>query len=340
MARDLSRLTESVLAAQGIADRQSKLLDRIAMLQGAAIGPFAKDWRTELLKGTDLSRIAKSVSGSMSEILAAKGTASVMSFTANFGSAARIADAGGSLGIWAKDLSRTYEFLAKAIQPAALTASLDWMERFKDWEAEDRRLEDELRSYGWSIVPTWTRSDVRDAVRIGRDRGKRALASELCGWYRENRQRGLRRLVDGWMADETFSGRRAILRDGLQDHVRGRYRVSVPTLLPLIEGIAFEVFDPDRSAARRTNPKALFASRVGQEELREVLSDALLHALTLLWGDVDFVTVKPGSRVLNRHLVLHGRTIGYGTEANSLRVFFALDHLHSEIQTWRREVKR
>jgi hypothetical protein len=32
---------------------------------------------------------------------------------------------------------------------------------------------------------------------------------------------------------------------------------------------------------------------------------------------------------MNRHVVLHGRSLGYGTESNSAQVLFALDHLHA-----------
>ncbi len=49
--------------------------------------------------------------------------------------------------------------------------------------------------------------------------------------------------------------------------------------------------------------------------------------VTALYTDHTFSPIASGTRQLNRHLVMHGRSTGYGTEENSVKVLLALDTL-------------
>lgn len=66
---------------------------------------------------------------------------------------------------------------------------------------------------------------------------------------------------------------------------------------------------------------------MGASAAEELLSDGTLGALSILWASESFSSVSPASSSLNRHRVLHGRSLRYGTEENSLKVFLALDQL-------------
>ena len=50
--------------------------------------------------------------------------------------------------------------------------------------------------------------------------------------------------------------------------------------------------------------------------------------------------MPPGSRPLNRQLILHGRSTGYDTEENSAKVLFALDLLASLVEDAKRHPER
>ncbi len=123
--------------------------------------------------------------------------------------------------------------------------------------------------------------------------------------------------VNGWMHLEPFRNRRRFIMDGLRDHRNRRFRVSIPTLLPQIEGIASEVFAP---AAANTGLRSLLASTAA--DCNRTVGPALVQTVSLLWDHRDFTLVSPTSRQINRHLVLHGRSTGYGTEENSVKVLF------------------
>ena len=133
--------------------------------------------------------------------------------------------------------------LADGPQSAALAASREWGQRAREWDARQRRIAAELRRDGWWIAPSWPVLLPARLVEIRRANGKRALNRAICEIYVRNRHREIRRMVASWMGDPAFNSRGPIIRDALADHVMGRYRVSIPTLLPLTEGIAVEVLD-------------------------------------------------------------------------------------------------
>jgi len=222
--------------------------------------------------------------------------------------------------------------LSEALRPIARIAAVNWAEQFRGWAAEGGQLDADLRRYGWWMLPSWTPEQGRSAVEVARERGKRALDRELCRHYEEHRHRRLRKMVDGW-TDEAYVPRRAIVRQALDAHRRGAYLVSIPGLLPLIEGIAVEVFNPTSSLR---NPVTLLRAGMPQRGMfGRVVTDAMLDTLTVLWRSSTFTNINRLSRGLNRHHVLHGVTVRYGTEAYSLRAFLALDHLASQVGTKR-----
>jgi hypothetical protein len=104
-------------------------------------------------------------------------------------------------------------------------------------------------------------------------------------------------------------------------------------LLPLVEGIAIQAFGD----AKSIKPAVAYAAwSESTREGSDIFAEALLETLSAFWVRVEFDAVGPRSHLLNRHVILHGRSVGYGTESNSLRVFLALDNLYDEVVTKRR----
>jgi hypothetical protein len=223
--------------------------------------------------------------------------------------------------------------IRELLRPVAQIAALNLVERFSDWDERHRRMDKQLRRFGWWVPPSWTEQDAASAIEIAQTLGKRAVDQSLCREYRKSRGAWLRKTIAGWGRDPAVRLRNPIIREGLRDHMAGRYLVSVPTLLPLIEGIAVDVFLP---ATSQTSPRVVVETGVaGHSDWEDALIDGLIDVLTVLYGKTDFTTARPRSRQLNRHLILHGRTVAYGTETNSLKVFLTLDHLVSEVRTKR-----
>ena len=112
----------------------------------------------------------------------------------------------------------------------------------------------------------------------------------------------------------SYPDRERILRDAFQAHREGKYTLSVPVFLAQADGITHDITRKQvfQESTREDIRKSLPPSEYG-------FAVAILHLLVLrklpLW--------KPGQRSssqdLNRHGVLHGTSVDYDNEVNSLK---------------------
>jgi hypothetical protein len=216
--------------------------------------------------------------------------------------------------------------LVAATQVAAVTYAEHLNERY-------RQSDQALRRRGWWALSSWSDTELEDFAGLARVLGRRDFDHEICRRYRAYDGRRLRRVVRGWSDEPAFKLRRPIIRDALADHLARRYRVSVPTLLPCIEGVAADTFGMARSVRVPEGVESLSDFLDGLDALA---LDVALDSLGSLYGPVDFGEASPLSPRLNRHLILHGRVVRYGNEANSLKMFMYLDELHSQVSAKRR----
>ncbi len=114
---------------------------------------------------------------------------------------------------------------------------------------------------------------------------------------------------------KSYPNRELILRDAFQAHREGKYTPSVPVFLAQADGITHDVVRKHifQESTRKDLRRSLPPSEYG-------FAEAILNLLVLrklpLW--------KPGQGTspedhLNRHRVLHGTSVDYGNEINSLK---------------------
>lgn len=108
-----------------------------------------------------------------------------------------------------------------------------------------------------------------------------------------------------------FPCRTSILREAFEAHRQKRYNMSVPIFLAQADGMCSDAFAFLLFTGRRGKPVA---------KLRETNENIMLDPLLRLLGE----QLAAG---LNRHDILHGRDLGYGTEANSLKAISLLAYL-------------
>jgi hypothetical protein len=214
--------------------------------------------------------------------------------------------------------------IADVVRPAALRAAQAFTAEISRLADAEREYLEALRNMGWWLPPS---VDYRYYRQVGEmaHKGQRQAVRDYMNDLANSTY--FREIVMGWMAIPAFQERKRFLADGLLDHRRGRYRVSIPTLLPHLEGIAAATFEP---GTRRTNVTALLTEALTTE--RATMSDALVDAVTLLWAPIPFGNTGLSDRRLNRHLVLHGRSTLYGSQVNSTKVLFAFDLLASVVK--------
>lgn len=209
--------------------------------------------------------------------------------------------------------------IADLVQPAALAATSEFVARARESSELMKQYQESLFALGWWVPPSASMDffwEVGELAHAGRKTDvRRAMVAA-------GRERAMFRMVEAWLDEEPFRERRRFLLDGLRDHRRGRFRVSIPTMLPVFEGIAVDAFAPGSTT---TNPRPVLAAAA--EAMDIAIGDSIVETVTILWANRKFSAVPTSSRQLNRHLILHGRSTGYGTEENSVKLLFAFDQL-------------
>jgi hypothetical protein len=171
---------------------------------------------------------------------------------------------------------------------------------------------------------------------------KRAIVPLIEGFYRRNSHENLKRAVSSWSSYEFFSPRMHIFHDALDAHIAKKWTLTVPTILPHIEGIAGEILLASGLPFKnesiivdkgyKTYPSSVYGNMAASEVTltMEIIIDSLLEYLEgTLYAYKNFKAYPSIRRLsgLNRHAILHGYQINYATRLNSLRCFLALDSL-------------
>jgi hypothetical protein len=106
----------------------------------------------------------------------------------------------------------------------------------KLWE-ETEDAKEAFREAGWPITPSMTKQ-VKDRVVELHKQGKTGYASQvILGYYRRKNYQNLKLAIESWENHSLFKPRMHIIQDAFEAHCSGLYTLSVPALLPLVEGI-------------------------------------------------------------------------------------------------------
>lgn len=282
------------------------------------------DWRTRLIQGQP--RITDAVATDMSRSIAAIKMASFAGLggidPSHLTGTKILSGVQGSLNAMVAQLGTD---LVAGVRPVALLAARGLAEALRAADEREREAAEALFDMGW-WMPHSARTDfVTHVQRLALAGDRNAVRHAMT---ESSHSRSFARQVKhGWMRHPVFAERRRFFLDGLADHQRGRYRVSIPTLLPHLEGIAIAAFAP---GTRKTKLPAVVTEAAGTYDT--LMGDAIVDAATRLWTDQPFDRVRASGRELNRHLILHGRSTGYGTEENSTKLLFLFDLLASLVE--------
>jgi len=213
---------------------------------------------------------------------------------------------------------------------------------FKD-EVE---LADTLCNHEWWVLERDINGPTqREILRLGREGRGEKVDGYLCELFSNDDHARLRAKLDKWMEIPYCAERKDMIMECLEAHRGRRFHLSVTTLLPLVDGLTRrfrkEVL---KSGRRNPRPGKPFKPRMIEVTL---LANYYRRSEPSLWGRPFFKVIeqkfyksysfRSGSAPtsLNRHGILHGEISGYGTEANSLRVFLLLDtiqHFYKLVQ--------
>ena len=175
----------------------------------------------------------------------------------------------------------------------------------------------------------WGVKQLRDSGQVSRGRVEQMILQA----YKEDEWALLREVVTGWQQNPLFAPRMHIIEDALEAHLSGKYTLSIPALLPQIEGIARNFIGKPRGSktilveAIEKGEFGFITSRT-IELLQKYIRNTAYHYVPF---DEFEEWLKERSlleeKTLHRHAILHGVQLNYASEMNSLRAFLLLDVL-------------
>ena len=181
-----------------------------------------------------------------------------------------------------------------------------------------RRIVDEFQGFG--------DEPDEDAVR----RFVREVERKVLKYY--NGQ-SVREKLGVWSSKHLLARRFHILEAAVNAHCRGDHWLSVPVLLAQAEGIVADGFNHKgrMNGDTYTRYRAELFETIADDLVPEAVNEALIEfCVSVVY--VAFAHGEPVSSTLSRHAILHGGDVGYGTEANSLKVLLFIDFLQDSFR--------
>lgn len=194
---------------------------------------------------------------------------------------------------------------------------------------------DAFKSAGWTIAPSMNRELREKVVLLYQQNKTRYISQAILGYYHKNDFEKLKGTVATWQKNPLFSPRMHIFNAALKAHCDGSYALSVPALLPQIEGILNEYVMVNKLAVKLGKINNVYAAVIGDPGEYSLSSWAIASTLlyqlqtnTFTFTDFEIEFKKSlNSRKATRHTVLHGIALNYDKPIHSLKVFVLLDAL-------------
>ena len=177
----------------------------------------------------------------------------------------------------------------------------------------------EMGNHGWFLDLEMIPSEIlelKDAFIAGDDK---EAGSTLVEHFKGRLSEIEKSIID------KFPHRKKILMAAFSAHKRREYELSIPVLLAQADGICYDVIKMDLFRKHNKKPKtANYVKQYVSGTLHEAFLQSLAQRLPISASeherDDDF-------NELNRHMVLHGESLDYGTEVNSLKTISLINYV-------------
>lgn len=200
---------------------------------------------------------------------------------------------------------------------------------------------DILKKYQWFITPSLSSKFIYEIVKIGKKGGNQRIPinNHFYNYFSSNNFEKLEVIIETWGSDDIFRPRRmkiiksclSILQS-LEGQVNTSYAI-VPTLIPQIDAIQSEFMKQNELCQIGTRWKDIDGNNVSQADFYNSQNfNKILNSAKDIFLNVLYQSTYPGQNlnspiVFNRHKIMHGNNLNYGTKYNSIRVFLVLDFL-------------
>ncbi len=124
---------------------------------------------------------------------------------------------------------------------------------------------------------------------------------------------------------EKFPNRQKMIRAAFNAHRRQEYELSIPVFLAQTDGICKEVVKQYLFMKQNRKPRtAIYVEQIASNTFRAALLQPLARPLPI--GASERERAKDFNE-LNRHMVLHGESLDYGTQVNSLKAISLINYV-------------
>ena len=189
----------------------------------------------------------------------------------------------------------------------------------------------------WPLSPSIP-EEIRKKIVNFHAKGKSGyIGNVIRGYFRKTDHQNTISMVSAWENHPLFSSRMHIIKDALDAHCSGKYTLSVPALLPMVEGILTEYLVENNFPVKYGKSKDVSKTAVG--ELNEYSLSTWSIAQTLLFFlDNSFYTWKKFEEEFNkpmrkrgvtRHTIAHGVSANYSNYSQSLKLLLLLDAVYT-----------
>ena len=128
-----------------------------------------------------------------------------------------------------------------------------------------------------------------------------------------------------------FPRRAHIISSAINAHRRGEYYLSIPVLLAQTDGICKEVVDQYLFMKKDRKPRtAIYVEQVAADTYKAALLSPLAVNNPISASEHER---EEGFNLLNRHMVLHGESVDYGSKVNSLRAISLVNYVSQALKT-------
>lgn len=122
-----------------------------------------------------------------------------------------------------------------------------------------------------------------------------------------------------------FPNREKVIRSAFSAHRRQEYDLSIPVLLSQTDGICKEVVNEHFFIKQNKKPRtAIYVEQVAADTYQAALLSPLAHNLPIGASEKER---GAGFSELNRHMVLHGESLDYGTKTNGLKAISLINYV-------------
>jgi hypothetical protein len=216
------------------------------------------------------------------------------------------------------------------------TLNLPALQKLRERLELDEATVEAFKKAGWVIAPSMPIDLRKRIIKLHRTGNTITASQVIIGYYHRDSYRNLIAVVDSWQSHKLFAPRMHIIRSALAAHCRKEYVLSVPTILPQIEGILIDFVEENQLDVNLSRMREVYEAAIGDPNERELGSWEIANGLLYLLKNniYDFTNFKDElkkpvrRRRITRHTVLHGINTHYNKASTSLNAFLTLDAIH------------